>query len=58
MPENSQLAFLWKQISEKAEMLIAGVSFNAFIKELEPVDVSGRKIILRASSVLFATTIM
>lgn len=58
MPENSQLAFLWKQISEKAEMLIAGVSFNAFIKELEPVDVSGRKIILRASSDLIATTIM
>ncbi len=58
MPENSQLAFLWKQISEKAEMLIAQVSYNAFIKELEPVDVAGRKIILRAPSDLAATTIM
>ncbi len=58
MPENSQLTFLWKQILEKAEMLISGVSFNAFIKELEPIDVSGRKIILKASSDLTATTIM
>lgn len=58
MPENSQLTFLWKQILEKAEILISGVSFNAFIKELEPVDVSGRKIILKASSDLTANTIM
>lgn len=58
MSENSQLTFLWKQILEKAEILISGVSFNAFIKELEPVDVSGRKIILKASSDLTATTIM
>ena len=58
MPESSQLTFLWKQILEKAEMLISGVSFNAFIKELEPVDVSGRKIILKAPSDLTATTIM
>ena len=58
MPESSQLTFLWKQILEKAEILISGVSFNAFIKELEPVDVSGRKIILKASSDLTANTIM
>ncbi len=58
MPENSQLHYLWKQISEKAEMLISGVSFNAFIKDLEPVDVVGRKIILKTSSDLTATTIM
>ncbi len=58
MPENSQLTFIWKQISEKAETLIAQVSFNAFIKDLEPVDVVGRKILLRAQSELVATTIM
>ena len=58
MPESSQLTFLWKQILEKAEILIAGVSFNAFIKELEPVDLSGRKIILKAPSDLTANTIM
>ena len=58
MSESSQLTFLWKQILEKAEILISGVSFNAFIKELEPIDVSGRKIILKASSDLTANTIM
>ena len=58
MPENSQLHFLWKQVLEKAEMLIASVSFNQFIKDLEPVDVSGRKIVLKASSDLAAETIM
>lgn len=58
MPENSQLQFLWKQILEKAEMLISSVSFNAFIKDLEPIDVAGRKIVLHTSSDLTATTIM
>lgn len=58
MPESTQLQFLWKKILEKAEMLISGVSFNAFIKDLEPVNVSGRKIVLKTSSDLTATTIM
>ena len=58
MPESTQLQHLWKQILEKAEMLISSVSFNAFIKDLEPVDVIGRKIVLRTSSDLTATTIM
>ena len=58
MSESAQLLHLWKQILEKAEMLIASVSFNAFIKDLEPVDVIGRKIVLRTSSDLIATTIM
>ena len=39
-------------------MLISSVSFNAFIKDLEPVDLVGRKIILRTSSDLTANTIM
>ena len=58
MSESSQLQHLWKQILEKAEMLISSVSFNAFIKDLEPVDVIGRKIVLRTSSDLTANTIM
>jgi chromosomal replication initiator protein len=58
MSESSQLQHLWKQILEKAEMLISSVSFNAFIKDLEPVDLVGRKIILRTSSDLTANTIM
>ena len=39
-------------------MLISSVSFNAFIKDLEPVDVVGRKIVLRTTSDLTASTIM
>ena len=58
MSESTQLQHLWKQILDKAEMLISSVSFNAFIKDLEPVDVIGRKIVLRTSSDLTATTIM
>ena len=58
MSESTQLQHLWKQILEKAEKLIVSVSFNSFIKNLEPVDVIGRKIVLRASSELIATTVM
>ena len=58
MSESTQLQHVWKQIHEKAEMLIPSVSFNAFIKDLEPVDVIGRKIVLRTTSDLTATTIM
>lgn len=57
MPENSQLQFLWKQILEKAEMLIAPVSFNSYIKDIEPIDIVGRKIILKAHSDLAAEVI-
>ena len=58
MAEHSQLQFIWKRILEKAENLISAVSFNAFIKDLEPVDVSGRKIVLKTSSDLTADIIM
>ena len=57
MPENSQLQFLWKQILEKAEMLINPSSFNEFIKELEPIDVVGRKIVLKAHTDMAAGVI-
>ena len=58
MAEQSQINFLWKQIREKAEEIIPPVSFNAFIKDLEPVDVINRRIYLKASSDLAANTIM
>ena len=58
MPENSQLQFLWKQISERAENLIPPVSFHHLIKDLEPIDLAGRKIVLRCSSDLNANSIM
>lgn len=58
MAESTQLNFIWKQILSKAQMLIPTVSYDTFIKGLEPVDLVGRRIILRASSGLAAHTIM
>ncbi len=58
MAENSQLNFYWKQISEQAQFLISEASFNTFFKSLEPVDLIGRKIILKATSEMTAGVIM
>lgn len=58
MSGNSQLNFYWKQISERAENLITRASFSTFIEPLEPVDLVGRKIILKAVSALAADVIM
>ncbi len=58
MAENTQLQFIWKQISERAQNLINPISYNHLIKDLEPFDISGRKIVLKCSSDLNATSIM
>ena len=58
MPENSQLQFLWKQISERAKNIISPVSYSHLIKDLEPVDLRGRVIVLKATSDLNAASIM
>ena len=58
MAEKSQILILWKQIRDKAEGVIPPVSFNTFIKDLEPVDVVNRRIILKAPTDLAANTIM
>ena len=58
MAEKSQILFLWKQIRDKTEGVIPPVSFNTFIKDLEPVDVVNRRIILKAPTDLAANTIM
>ena len=56
--ETSQIQFIWKQIKDKAEMLIVPHSFDAFVKILEPVEIVGKKIILRSTSDLKAATVM
>ncbi len=58
MAENSQLRAIWKQISERAQSLIRPISFDHFIKPLEPIDLSGRKIVLKCSSELNANSIL
>ncbi len=58
MTEKTQLQFIWKQVKEKAQELISPVSFNAYIEDLEPIDLVGRKLILKATTDLRANAIM
>ena len=47
MAENSQLQFIWKQIKERLQHTLSPISFDHFIKDIEPMDIIGRKIILK-----------
>ncbi len=58
MSETSQLQYLWKQIYENAEKLISPIAMSTFFKELEPVDVAGRKLIIKSPSDYNAKAIM
>ena len=58
MAEHSQLQFIWKQISERVENLVSPISYNTYIKTLEPVDILGRILVLKAETPLGASTIM
>ena len=58
MAEYSQLQFIWKQISEKVQNTISPISYNTYIKTLEPIDIAGRILILKAETPLGASTIM
>ncbi len=58
MAELSQLQFIWKQVSERIQNLISPISYNTYIKTLEPVDIMGRILVLKAETPLGANTIM
>ena len=58
MAETTQLQYVWKQISERAQNIISPISFDHLIAPLEPIDIQGRKIILKCSSDTNAETIM
>ena len=58
MAEHSQLQFIWKQISERAQSVISPISYDTYIKTLEPIDIMGRTLVLKAETLLFANTIM
>ena len=47
MAENSQLQFIWKQIKERLKNTLSPISFDHFIKDIEPIDIIGRKIVLK-----------
>ena len=48
MAEKSQTEYLWKLIRDRVQNVIPPVSYDAFVKDLEPVDILGRKIVLKA----------
>ena len=48
MAEHSQLQFIWKQISKRVQNLVSPISYNTYIKTLEPVDILGRILFLKA----------
>ena len=54
----SQLKILWEKICERLEKVVTPISFDTFIRDLEPVDISGRHLILRAGTDLAAATII
>ena len=54
MAEKSQVLYLWKLIRDRIQNVIPPVVFDTFIKDLEPEDVIGRKIILKAQTVMTA----
>ena len=58
MAEHTQLQYVWKQISERAKNMISPISYDSFIGVLEPVDIEGRKIVLKASTDMTANVIM
>ncbi len=57
MPDNTQLEFLWSKIKERAEKLINPVSFDAYVADLEPVDVVNKKLVLKALTEVSAKTV-
>lgn len=58
MMDTTQIEFLWKKISEKAQRLIPQMTYSAYVKDLLPVDLVNRRIVLKASTDLVADTIM
>lgn len=53
----AQYDILWNKIRERAKLLVNPISYSTFIENLVPVDVVGKKIVLRAESELAALTI-
>ena len=58
MTEQAQLQFIWKQIRETAKESMSEVTFNTYIAELVPVEIIGRKIVLKATTDFIADAIL
>lgn len=57
MSNNSQIAHSWAMISKKAADLIPPVPYKAFIEGLEAVEITDRRIVLKAPSDLTADVV-
>ena len=58
MTEKTQIDFLWKKISEKAQKLIPQMTYSAYVEPIVPVDIVSRKIVLRTVSEMGADILM
>ncbi len=58
MAENSQLQVVWKQIRDRVQNILSPAVYNTFIKPLEPVDIIGRKLVLKAHSDMGANVLV
>ncbi len=50
MSETAQLQYVWKQIYERVQHVLSPIIVSSFFKELEPINITGRKIIVKAPS--------
>ncbi len=57
MAEKAQYQYLWEKIRERAEKLIAPITYSTFVQYLVPVDVLNKKIVLQAETELAANTV-
>ena len=58
MAENTQLQYVWKQISERAQNIISPITWSNVFKDIEPYDLIGRIIILKVPTEQNANTIV
>ncbi len=58
MTEKTQIDFIWKKISEKAQKLIPQMTWSAYVEPIVPVDIVNRKIVLRVVSEMGADLLM
>ena len=54
----SQLTILWNKVCERLEKVINPISFTSFIDGLEPIDITGRHLILQAGTEMVAKTVI
>lgn len=58
MTEKAQLEAIWQQIKDKASVLVDSyISYSTFIEPLVPIEIEGKKIILKSNTELSARAV-